>query len=122
MQTVIATSLALLVTTILTSGQAVAQESDIGKRFYIGQGVTSCGAWTAARSTKSALKNAHEQWLTGFVSGANWTEAGPDFLAEPDFDALTAWVDNYCRAEPLAKVYTAATTLVRELRERAARR
>ena len=30
-----------------------------------------------------------------------------------------AWVDNYCKANPLAKVTTGAAILVQELRERA---
>ena len=35
---------------------------------------------------------------------------------------LMAWVDNYCKANPLAKVTTGAAILVQELRERAQRR
>jgi hypothetical protein len=56
------------------------------------------------------------------VSGLNWDTTDPDILTELDFDGLMAWVDNYCKANPLAKVTTGAVMLVQELREQAQRK
>ena len=58
----------------------------------------------------------------GLVSGLNWNTDDPDILTEMDFDGLMAWVDNYCKANPLAKVTTGAVMLVQELRARAQRK
>jgi hypothetical protein len=42
----------------------------------------------------------------------------PDILTRMDFDGLMAWMHDYCKANPLAKVTTGAAMLVQELRAR----
>src|SRR3954451_20865165 len=69
-----------------------------------------------------AVQGLYAQWVAGFVSGVNWDTDEPDILAEMDVDGLVAWVDSYCKANPLAKVTTGAAMLVRELRARSHRR
>ncbi|NOJ43035.1 hypothetical protein [Bradyrhizobium australiense] len=63
-----------------------------------------------------------QSWLGGFLSGYNIGSGGVDFLAQPSFDALTAWMDNYCRSHPLNGVAEAAVDLTKELRSRAERK
>ena len=74
------------------------------------------------RGATKRKRRLYRQWVAGFVSGLNWDTADPDILTEMDFDGLMAWVDNYCKANPLAKVTTGAAMLVQELRERAQRK
>ncbi len=99
--------------------QASAQESQ--KRAIIGQGTKPCGVM--AREIRAGVsQELSHQWVAGFVSGANMEGTGPDFLLDQDFDGLAAWVDNYCSANPLSRLSTAAKLLVQELRARQRRR
>jgi hypothetical protein len=82
----------------------------------------SCGRWT------SAPKHSHERevfskWIFGFVSGVNWAgdSTKADFLRGRDADGLTAWVDNYCRRNPLHDIMQATRELVNELERQAGR-
>jgi hypothetical protein len=80
------------------------------------------GHGRGGREAKAATEGLYTQWVAGFVSGLNWDTTDPDILTELDFDGLMAWVDNYCKANPLAKVTTGAVMLVQELRARAQRK
>src|SRR4030088_2782912 len=82
---------------------AAAETGDDGGRLVIGQGANSCWAWTRSHEAKAATQGLYTQWVAGFVSGLNWNTDDPDILTEMDFDGLMAWVDNYCKANPLAK-------------------
>jgi hypothetical protein len=101
-----------------------------------GQGTVSCGAWTQERQANSHAGGLAAQWVAGYLSGMNEAlNMGPDqakalsatpnalafsdALEGTDFDGLMAWMDNYCRADPLSKLYNAAYQLLRELRSRA---
>jgi hypothetical protein len=78
----------------------------------------------AARSqeAKASAQGLYAQWVAGFVSGVSWETDDPDILTGMDFDGLMAWVHDYCKANPLAKVTTGAAMLVQELRARAQRK
>ena len=99
-----------------------AETGDDGGRLVIGQGANSCLAWTRSHGAKAATQGLYTQWVAGFVSGVSWEADDPDILTRMDFDGLTAWMHNYCKANPLAKVSTGAAMLVQELRERAQRK
>jgi hypothetical protein len=59
-------------------------------------------------------------WVLGFVSGANVYADNPEiFSRQLDAPAIYAWIDNYCRSNPLESVYAASISLVRELLHRA---
>jgi hypothetical protein len=108
----------MLVTVILTATQALAQE-----RLAIGEGATSCGTWTQARQAQSTKAALIAQWIAGYVSGSNVEgEHHPDALVGVDFKGLVAWIDNYCRSNPLDPIVSAAFKLTDELRSRAQRR
>jgi hypothetical protein len=108
---------------VVEIGPAAAQQ------FMMGQGTSSCGSWTEARRTKALHQHTHQQWVFGFLSGANLglvdpanktiTPYAPDFIKGGDFDSVVAWIDNYCSAHPLDSIGTAALALVFELRSRA---
>lgn len=83
-------------------------------RAQIGGG-TTCGAWTQKRSANIA--DASETWIMGYLSRAAFDYPG-DILAEPDHFALAAWIDNYCRANTLENISTAANMLETELARR----
>jgi len=103
-------------------GEAAAQQ------FMMGEGSSSCGSWTEARRTKAPHQDAQQQWVFGFLSGANLgfldpanktvTPYAPDFLKGRDFDSVVAWIDNYCSAHPLDEIATAAIALLAELRSK----
>lgn len=76
----------------------------------IGAGIDSCGTWTADRSNPrgvAALQD--EQWVVGFLSGVGFVnQDGDDPLIGVDAEAVWAWIDNYCHANPLASIARAA--------------
>jgi hypothetical protein len=82
-----------------------------------GHGLVSCGKWTEARRTTTG-QGLYIQWLAGFLSGLNIESKGPDVLNGQGFDALMAWVDNFCRANPLEPIATAGFALMKELRSK----
>src|SRR5262245_56308692 len=48
-------------------------------------------------------------WIS---SGVNVHQTGPDFLRDRDAGSLTAWIDNYCRRNPLHHVNQAVFELL----------
>jgi hypothetical protein len=83
-----------------------------------GHGLDSCEKWTEARGTRSYRRGLYTQWLAGFLSGLNVESKGPDALSGQGFDALMAWLDKYCGANPLEPIASAAFQLTKELRTR----
>jgi hypothetical protein len=67
----------------------------------IGLGVSSCGAWTAARRNQRAF--GYEQWVLGFLSGTGFAQGqfGNDPLNNTDADGVWGWLDIYCLGHPL---------------------
>jgi hypothetical protein len=93
-------------------------------RYGLGQGLSSCGAWIQARNMHNVDQMLMEQWIAGYLSEANLVGPDidapdiPDLLKGEDWAGLTDWIDNYCNAHPLDKLYTAANGLVLELGRR----
>lgn len=84
-----------------------------------GFGTQSCGRWTQERRSADQYvkltRAGLESWAMGFISGAGY--AG-ETMRNSDADAMLAWMDNYCAANPLDYVSTAAEHLIQELRVR----
>ena len=100
---------------VMATAQASAEP-----RLALGQGVaTSCGTWTQARQARTVQAGLAAQWVAGWLSGRNNEDGTTDFLVGTDFDGLMAWIDNYCRSNPLDTVGTAALRLTTELLSRA---
>ena len=92
-------------------------------KIIFGEAGTTCRTWTQARQTKSRKAGLSAQWIAGYLSGSNVEADHPaDVLVGTNFDGLMAWIDNYCRANPLDLVGTAALTLFDELKLQAQRR
>ena len=107
----------VLIATTLTvaSIQASAQEA----RVVFGQGVYSCGSWTRARAQNGF--QGYAQWIAGYLSAMNQDPTKSEALAGTDFNSLMAWIDKYCRANPVGKISEAALKLLEELWARARR-
>jgi hypothetical protein len=79
-----------------------------------GPGTASCGTWLAEHGTPM-------QQMQHYVLGSSvlgWVTAAGYYgahLRHTDADAISAWVDNYCREHPLNKIQEAAAILVDEL-------
>jgi hypothetical protein len=80
----------------------------------------SCGSWTQFRSVRAATPYGY--WALGFLSGSNLNIGEVDFLKGRDADGIYAWIDNYCKANPLEKVTEAVANLAAELYQRAKKR
>jgi hypothetical protein len=93
-------------------------------RIY-GAGLVSCVEWQKYRTTPRDQPSSYqvEAWVDGFLSGWNQAEERePDFLPSKIYSAaFYAWIDNYCGANPLDGVATAAFALRKELLARAKR-
>ena len=94
-----------------------------GTYTVLGAGGDSCGRWLELRrSTDPAngLRSTIEvEWVEGYISAYNlyvwnFTDVG----AGTDVDALKAWIDSYCQANPLERVHGAAQELIKTLRQR----
>jgi hypothetical protein len=119
-------SRALLLAAVLGLSSAVPAVADDDRRLIgddmtlIGLGWGACGTWTARRTARHADPAPYEQWVLGYLSGV---AAGSAALDPPkrlnplngvDAQAVSAWMDNYCRAHPLVTIFYAANAFVRE--------
>jgi hypothetical protein len=86
-------------------------------QMVLGPGVVSCGTWTSERNEDRPTSRLTEAWVLGFVSA--FTVYGPqpsdDISKGTDANSLMAWIDDYCRANPLKDVSEATVALIREL-------
>jgi hypothetical protein len=73
---------------------------------------SSCGKWTNTPTHERALL---QRWVTGYLSGINM-KSDIDFLRGRDADGLKAWIDDYCRRNPLQGIMQALHALENELR------
>jgi hypothetical protein len=88
---------------------ALAQSAGAQGYLALGIGTSSCGAWTADRQNPDHVAaTADEQWILGFLSGIGYLGSGNNGKINPlaglDPQAVWAWTDNYCRANPQAHI------------------
>lgn len=81
----------------------------------IGGGVDSCGTWTFERQPPlRALQD--QQWVLGYLSAAGQISSaaggGADPLKDMDAQGVWAWVDNYCKANPIKRVWEASMAFI----------
>ena len=83
-------------------------------KVYGGYGGESCGTWIEERKNNnfSIQEVAMEQWAFGFIEGADWASVE---LKETDINAIPAWFDNYCQANPLDAIADATIALIHKL-------
>ena len=82
------------------------------------KGPWSCGEWIRYRAEQNSWQYVSEvNWLIGYLSGLA-VARNKDFLVGTDVESIELWVDNYCRANPLARVDDAGILLAAELMKR----
>ena len=95
----------MMLVSAFSIGSARAQEYTA-----IGAGADSCGTWTANRSSPNGNERiAGDQWVLGFLSGIGFMgDMTIDPLNGMDAQGVWAWIDNYCRANPIDEIADAA--------------
>jgi hypothetical protein len=108
-----------LLTNVLTVALIAGFAEDARAYKLIGAGTSSCGAWTAHRRAyqpggsatlghQGELEDA--QWVLGFLSGMGFVHKNDDDpLDGVDGEGVLAWIDNYCRANPIKALDDATT-------------
>jgi hypothetical protein len=86
----------------------------------VGAGVEACRSWSANRRSRRA-RDAGEEWLYGFLSGADFALAKSDeqkmlWPSDTPQDYVTS-IDEYCASHPRDAVSNAARILVRKLKK-----
>ncbi len=111
---------------------ASAAVAPVEAMIIMGAGTVTCGEWLRLRPSLGREGNLTDlgslyqlqAWIDGYISGYNVGSNGqPDLLASrPESAALYAWIDNYCRSDPLGHIGEAADALAQALRSRAERK
>jgi len=97
---------------------ASVEDASAEKRVFLGDGASSCRAWADARARHPQRARLLEEWVLGFVSGANIYDDSPEMLKQMDERAIFAWIDDYCRVHAVGLVDDAAFELMQELLRR----
>jgi hypothetical protein len=97
-----------LVLSLLITVQAYATDTAV----TVGAGSVSCGYWIEVRS-QTSLHHQLRQWVFGFISGFNWYTEGRQAIAQ-DQAAVVAFIDQYCKNNPLDSLSLAAAAIVQE--------
>ena len=85
----------------------------------LGPGNSSCGAWTQDHANPSGLSYGEDFWVQGFLSAVNEYGTGVSNITNgTDAFGVSAWISNYCAANPLKSISEAADMLVVELLKR----
>jgi hypothetical protein len=78
----------------------------------IGAGNVSCGRWTEVRN--QVVRHVQlRQWVLGFISGINWNTEGSQAVPQ-DQEAVVAFIDQYCKNNPLHALLYAAVAVAQE--------
>lgn len=104
----------IVVALVVAFAAGAALEARRQQYMVYGAGTLSCGSWLEDRRTgNAALWAGKGQWILGWASAAgNYGQK----LDDTDTAAIASWTDNYCTANPLAKLSAAARSLVDALR------
>jgi hypothetical protein len=101
---------------LVSSLEVRAQDSAV-----VGIGSWSCGKYLDARSAKSGESQLRQglfgSWAQGYLSGMNAYRAlkKQRMLTLPDYQSIDAYLDKYCRDNPLNMVSIGALMLFIEL-------
>lgn len=86
----------------------------------IGAGTQPCGKWIDARAKRGEHAELYESlissWLQGFISALN-TAGDSAPVGLPDPSTMNAFLDKWCRDNPLMETWTGGYALVSELRK-----
>ena len=80
-----------------------------------GNGAISCGQYLRPpKISKEASDTMMVTWIQGYLSGANaqrYIESNKEMKLQPDPESIIAFVDKYCRENPLKNVFDASLSL-----------
>jgi hypothetical protein len=82
----------------------------------LGQGNLSCGRRQKDRRSNTAI--ALQVWVLGYLTRAYYDGINRDLTAGTDTAGIFAWINNYCRANPLKNLVAAVEHLVDTLQKR----
>lgn len=92
------------------------------KYVFPGAGATSCGSWLKLRAEGDEMLGfIVTSWVQGFLSGMNvqrYRLAKKDMVLIPDSPSIQAYVDKYCRDNPLKTPFEASISMYREISEK----
>ena len=75
-----------------------------------GVGTDDCGAWLEARAGRSNYSGI--DWVQGFISSYNFYN-NEDTFGSVSWQSLAAYIDKYCRDNPLSHVHLAADAFIK---------
>jgi hypothetical protein len=103
----------------ISLGSALATSVYGQGRAVKGAGTTGCASWTKERASPHHIQ--YRAWVDGFLSASNLADNDPDWMLQlaNNSEGVYAWVDNYCRTNPLDSIVQAAMKLRDELKSRA---
>ena len=106
-----------LIRVITAAAICLAAQSSFAQKTF---GAPDCGQWVKGGYL---TKQQHNGWLMGLLTGINfahWSMTNEDPLsALSSAEQAFAWMDNFCKANPLSNVLFGAATLMIELSEKA---
>jgi hypothetical protein len=110
-----AAAVGAVVATMVVFGETRAQEViDV-----FGVGSDSCGSWLHHAQKQDAYNRDASTWLAGYLTANNQRLMAAGLPATvghgTDVASGTAWMNQYCQANPLNHVVEAAWALVQEL-------
>lgn len=95
---------------LLTCGTASSQQHWTG----YGLGAQGCGKYIEQRRTPNKSYDSFVgQWFYGFLSAYNYYGPSPQVTREVDQETVLAYLDKYCRENPLASTSVGALELVK---------
>lgn len=87
-----------------------------------GAGATTCGLWLSDRSAGRGEYTPQLNWVLGYISSYNhFVYRGKNkngVFGSVDPDAIAAWLDRFCKENPLDTVFVGTNSLVDELKAR----
>jgi hypothetical protein len=84
-----------------------------------GEGTVGCGEYLEdRRKNNKAQDYAYATWLRGFISGFNFATRGKQITGVSAPATLLAYMDKYCRDDPLGTVAGGAFNLAREMADK----
>lgn len=82
-----------------------------------GEGTETCGTYLESRRKPNDVQDyVYVTWVRGFASGHNRAAPQKQVKGSLASGTILAYLDKYCRENPLAPVFAGAVALVDELR------
>ncbi|QNK69182.1 hypothetical protein [Variovorax sp. PAMC26660] len=83
---------------------------------FNGVGVETCGAYLKVRRTSSTVEDAiFGQWVMGYVAAYNLYSNQPAVTDLPTTSTVVAYLDKFCRDNPLDSVASGAMSMLADL-------